>query len=206
LLFYACIIIVLVDIIWIIRDWYVRRKIGITRRVVVYIIENREDNWFSPNKVPCYYLIAGLISGILSILIDRLGLLSITAFVLHQLQHEICLETNFIDGKKERRIEGYFLRWVICTFNMVQERKIQYTYDLYIDAALGYWWWIEYVSLPFPEMLVESKVSHCDSRPSNKVVCSREQGTHSFLKETQCDTWYKYVYANINENTSSISV
>jgi hypothetical protein len=81
-------------------------------RVVVHMMDNRggEDNWFSPNKVPFYYLIAGLINGILSIVIDRLGLLSVAAFVLHQLQHDICLEINFIDGKKERRREGYILR------------------------------------------------------------------------------------------------
>lgn len=52
---------------------------------------------------------------------------------------------------------------------------------------------------------IKSIVSHCDSRPSNKVVCNREQGTHTPLKETQCDTQVEYVYANINENTSSSS-
>ena len=50
---------------------------------------------------------------------------------------------------------------------------------------------------------IKNIVSHCDSRPSNKAVCNREQGTHAPLKETQCDTQVEYVYANINENTSS---
>ncbi len=50
---------------------------------------------------------------------------------------------------------------------------------------------------------IKSIVSHCDSRPSDKAVCNREQGTHATLKETQCDTQVEYVYANINENTSS---
>ena len=50
---------------------------------------------------------------------------------------------------------------------------------------------------------IKTIVSHCDSRPSNKAVCNREQGTHAPLKETQCDTQVEYVYANINENTSS---
>ena len=50
---------------------------------------------------------------------------------------------------------------------------------------------------------IKSTVSHCDSRPSDKAVCNREQGTHATLKETQCDTQDEYVYANINENTSS---
>ena len=50
---------------------------------------------------------------------------------------------------------------------------------------------------------IKSIVSHCDSRPSNKAVCNREQGTHATLKETQCDTQDEYIYANINENTSS---
>jgi hypothetical protein len=56
-----------------------------------------------------------------------------------------------------------------------------------------------------PEMVskIKSTVSHCDSRPSYKAVCNREQGTHATLKETQCDTHDEYVYANINENTSS---
>jgi hypothetical protein len=63
-------------------------------------------------------------------------------------------------------------------------------------------------SLPLPEMAskIKSTVSHCDSRPSNKAVCNREQGTHATLKETQCDTQDEYIYANINENTSSSSV
>jgi len=57
-----------------------------------------------------------------------------------------------------------------------------------------------------PEMVskIKSTVSHCDSRPSDKAVCNREQGTHATLKETQCDTHDEYVYANINENTSSL--
>jgi hypothetical protein len=60
-------------------------------------------------------------------------------------------------------------------------------------------------SLPLPQMAskIKSTVSHCDSRPSNKAVCNREQGTHATLKETQCDTQDEYFYANINENTSS---
>jgi hypothetical protein len=49
---------------------------------------------------------------------------------------------------------------------------------------------------------IKTIVSHCDSRPSNKAVCNREQGTHATLKETQCDTQDEYIYANINENTS----
>ena len=59
-------------------------------------------------------------------------------------------------------------------------------------------------SLPLPQMAskIKSTVSHCDSRPSNKAVCNREQGTHATLKETQCDTQDEYIYANINENTS----
>lgn len=62
-----------------------------------------------------------------------------------------------------------------------------------------------FFSLPLPEMAskIKSTVSHCDSRPSNKAVCNREQGTHAILKETQCDTQDEYIYANINENTSS---
>ena len=62
-----------------------------------------------------------------------------------------------------------------------------------------------FFSLLLSEMVskIKSTVSHCDSRPSDKAVCNREQGTHATLKETQCDTHDEYVYANINENTSS---
>ena len=76
----------------------------------------------------------------------------------------------------------------------------------HIDADLEQSWlmYCVFFSLHLPEMAskIKSTVSHCDSRPSNKAVCNREQGTHATLKETQCDTQDEYIYANINGNTS----
>jgi hypothetical protein len=40
-----------------------------------------QDDRFTPNKVLLYCIIVGLISGILTIFIDWLGLLSMAAFV-----------------------------------------------------------------------------------------------------------------------------
>ena len=45
------------------------------------IEEEEQDDWFTPKKVLICSIIVGLISGILSIFIDWLGVLSMAAFV-----------------------------------------------------------------------------------------------------------------------------
>jgi hypothetical protein len=44
-------------------------------------LDGKEDYWFTPKKVLAYCLIVGIISTIVSIFIDWLGLLSMAAFV-----------------------------------------------------------------------------------------------------------------------------
>jgi hypothetical protein len=45
------------------------------------IEEEEQDDWFTPKKVLICSIIVGLISGILSVFIDWLGVLSMAAFV-----------------------------------------------------------------------------------------------------------------------------
>ena len=52
-----------------------------------------------------YYLIIGLISAILSIFLDWLGLLFMESFVFASITVGVCLERNFIGGKKEEKKE-----------------------------------------------------------------------------------------------------
>jgi hypothetical protein len=66
--------------------------------------ETGEDYRFTPKKVLIYCIIVGVISAILSNFIDWLGLFSMVALYLHQLQYSICWR-NFIDGKREEETE-----------------------------------------------------------------------------------------------------
>ena len=68
-----------------------------------------EDKRFTPEKVQAYCISVALISGIFSIIIDWLGVLSLAAFVFASLQYGTCLERNFIDGwKREEERDVFF--------------------------------------------------------------------------------------------------
>jgi cyanate permease len=71
--------------------------------------EAEEDhNWFTPKKVLVYCIIVGLISVIISIFIDSLGLLSVAAFLFTSIAICTCLARNFINGKIEEEKDILF--------------------------------------------------------------------------------------------------
>ena len=71
--------------------------------------EAEEDhNWFTPRNVVVYCIIVGVISAIISIFIDWLGVLSVAAFLFASIAMCICLARNFINGKIEEEKDILF--------------------------------------------------------------------------------------------------
>jgi hypothetical protein len=65
-------------------------------------IEIEQDDRFTPKKVLLYCIIVGLISGILTIFIDWLGLLSMAAFVFASITIWYMFGEKFHKWQKER--------------------------------------------------------------------------------------------------------
>ena len=102
------------------------------------------------------------------------------------------LINNAIDtaATSSSRSSGSIPKWYICV-DCLMMRNIRWCFSSLDKCSLFLFMFLRWLA----NQII---VSHCDSRPSNKAVCNREQGTHAIMKETQCDTQTNTSYTNIN--------